>query len=45
MPDLDAVPEVLSVDLPAGAFLLDVREHDEWVARVSPSGRCACAAW
>ena len=27
-----AVPEVLSTDLPAGAFLLDVREDDEWAA-------------
>jgi rhodanese-related sulfurtransferase len=27
-----AVPEVLSADLPAGVFLLDVREDDEWTA-------------
>jgi rhodanese-related sulfurtransferase len=26
------VPEVMSADLPAGAFLLDVREDDEWAA-------------
>ena len=26
-----AVPEVMSADLPAGVFLLDVREDDEWV--------------
>ena len=31
-----AVPEVLSTDLPAGAFLLDVRENDEWVAGHAP---------
>jgi rhodanese-related sulfurtransferase len=31
-----AVPEVLSTDLPAGAFLLDVREDDEWVAGHAP---------
>jgi len=30
------VPEVLSTDLPAGAFLLDVREDDEWVAGHAP---------
>jgi rhodanese-related sulfurtransferase len=32
----DAVPEVLSADLPAGAFLLDVREDDEWTAGHAP---------
>jgi len=32
----DAMPEVLSVDLPAGAFLLDVREDDEWAAGHAP---------
>jgi len=26
------VPEVMSADLPAGVFLLDVREDDEWTA-------------
>ena len=30
------VPEVLSTDLPAGAFLLDVREDDEWAAGHAP---------
>jgi rhodanese-related sulfurtransferase len=32
----DAVPEVLSADLPAGVFLLDVREDDEWTAGHAP---------
>lgn len=32
----DAEPEVLSTDLPDGAFLLDVREDDEWVAGHAP---------
>jgi rhodanese-related sulfurtransferase len=32
----DALHEVLSTDLPAGAFLLDVREDDEWVAGHAP---------
>jgi rhodanese-related sulfurtransferase len=32
----EAVPEVLSADLPAGVFLLDVREDDEWVAGHAP---------
>jgi rhodanese-related sulfurtransferase len=32
----DAVPEVLSTDLPAGVFLLDVREDDEWTAGHAP---------
>jgi rhodanese-related sulfurtransferase len=31
-----AVPEVMSAALPAGAFLLDVREDDEWVAGHAP---------
>ncbi len=31
-----AVPEVLSADLPPGAFLLDVREDDEWTAGHAP---------
>ena len=34
-----AVPEVLSTDLPAGAFLLDVREDDEWAAGYAPGAR------
>jgi rhodanese-related sulfurtransferase len=33
-PDLDA--EILSTDLPEGAYLLDVREDDEWVAGHAP---------
>jgi rhodanese-related sulfurtransferase len=32
----DAEPGVLSTDLPDGAFLLDVREDDEWVAGHAP---------
>jgi rhodanese-related sulfurtransferase len=32
----DDVPEVLSTDLPAGAYLLDVREDDEWAAGHAP---------
>jgi rhodanese-related sulfurtransferase len=32
----DAVPEVMSSELPAGAYLLDVREDDEWVAGHAP---------
>jgi rhodanese-related sulfurtransferase len=32
----DLVPEVLSADLPAGVFLLDVREDDEWAAGHAP---------
>jgi len=32
----DAVPEVMSAQLPAGAFLLDVREDDEWAAGHAP---------
>jgi rhodanese-related sulfurtransferase len=31
-----ALPEVTSADLPAGAFLLDVREDDEWAAGHAP---------
>jgi rhodanese-related sulfurtransferase len=31
-----AVPEVLSADLPAGVYLLDVREDDEWMAGHAP---------
>ncbi len=30
------MPEVLSADLPPGAFLLDVREDDEWTAGHAP---------
>jgi rhodanese-related sulfurtransferase len=29
-------PEILSTDLPEGAFLLDVREDDEWAAGHAP---------
>jgi len=32
----DTLPEVLSADLPAGVFLLDVREADEWAAGHAP---------
>jgi rhodanese-related sulfurtransferase len=32
----DAVPEILSADLPAGVFLVDVREDDEWAAGHAP---------
>jgi len=32
----EAEPEVLSTDLPDGAFLLDVREDDEWAAGHAP---------
>jgi rhodanese-related sulfurtransferase len=32
----DAQPEVMSADLPAGVFLLDVREDDEWAAGHAP---------
>ena len=28
----DVAPEVMSSELPAGAYLLDVREDDEWMA-------------
>ena len=32
----DVQPEVMSADLPAGVFLLDVREDDEWAAGHAP---------
>ncbi len=32
----DALPEVLAADLPAGVYLLDVREDDEWIAGHAP---------
>jgi rhodanese-related sulfurtransferase len=32
----DAVPEVMSPELPPGAYLLDVREDDEWAAGHAP---------
>ena len=32
----DAQPEVMSANLPAGVFLLDVREDDEWAAGHAP---------
>jgi rhodanese-related sulfurtransferase len=32
----EAIPEVLSADLPAGVFLLDVREDEEWAAGHAP---------
>jgi rhodanese-related sulfurtransferase len=32
----DAQPEVMSADVPAGVFLLDVREDDEWTAGHAP---------
>jgi rhodanese-related sulfurtransferase len=32
----DIEPEVLSTDLPSGAYLLDVREDDEWAAGHAP---------
>ncbi len=32
----DAVPELMSSELPAGAYLLDVREDDEWAAGHAP---------
>ena len=31
-----AVPEVMSAELPAGIYLLDVREDDEWAAGHAP---------
>ncbi len=31
-----AVPEVMSAELPAGVYLLDVREDDEWTAGHAP---------
>jgi len=32
----DSVPEVFAADLPAGVYLLDVREDDEWTAGHAP---------
>ncbi len=32
----DTVPEVMSPDLPAGAYLLDVRGDDKWAAGHAP---------
>jgi rhodanese-related sulfurtransferase len=32
----EAIPEVLSADVPDGVFLLDVREDDEWAAGHAP---------
>lgn len=32
----DSHPAVMSADLPAGVFLLDVREDDEWAAGHAP---------
>ena len=32
----DVHPEVMSASLPAGVFLLDVREDDEWAAGHAP---------
>jgi rhodanese-related sulfurtransferase len=32
----DVQPSVVSTDLPAGVFLLDVREDDEWAAGHAP---------
>lgn len=32
----DTQPAVMSTSLPAGAFLLDVRENNEWVAGHAP---------
>src|SRR5262249_17591550 len=32
MSNADAVPQVPAAQVPAGAYLLDVREHDEWDA-------------
>jgi rhodanese-related sulfurtransferase len=32
MPDMSEVPEIQATDVPAGVFLLDVREPMEWVA-------------
>jgi rhodanese-related sulfurtransferase len=32
----DANPSIMSTDLPAGVYLLDVREDDEWVAGHAP---------
>lgn len=32
----DVLPSVMSSDLPAGGYLLDVRESDEWAAGHAP---------
>ncbi len=32
----DATPSVMSTDVPAGVYLLDVREDDEWAAGHAP---------
>jgi rhodanese-related sulfurtransferase len=32
----DVHPEIMSADLPAGVYLLDVREDDEWAAGHAP---------
>ena len=32
----EASPSVMSADLPAGVYLLDVRENDEWAAGHAP---------
>lgn len=32
----DGLPEVPAADVPDGAWLLDVREHDEWAAGHAP---------
>jgi rhodanese-related sulfurtransferase len=32
----DAQPQVMSADVPAGVYLLDVREDDEWAAGHAP---------
>jgi rhodanese-related sulfurtransferase len=32
----DAVPQVMSTDVPQDAYLLDVREDDEWTAGHAP---------
>jgi rhodanese-related sulfurtransferase len=36
MEHTDVQPEIFSTELPDGAFLLDVREDDEWVAGHAP---------
>lgn len=36
MTEPEGVREVLSADLPAGVYLLDVREDDEWTAGHAP---------
>jgi rhodanese-related sulfurtransferase len=35
----DALPEVPAAGVPAGAWLLDVREDDEWAAGHAPDAR------